>query len=78
MYSRPGGALIGALSGTGDIDSFAPAEDAAQRSAFRAALRAAVGTPRELEIDPSYAETGFVDGGGFAPSSTDWKAIRAR
>ena len=32
---------------------------------FRAALRAAVGTPRELEIDPSYAETGFVDGGGL-------------
>ena len=56
---------VGALSGTGEVDSFAPAEDAAQRSVFRAALRAAVGTPRELEIDPSYAETGFVDGGGL-------------
>ena len=64
MYSGPA-ALIGALSGTGEVDSFVPAEDATQRSAFRAALRAAVGTPRELEIDPSYAETGFVDGGGL-------------
>ena len=64
MYSGPA-ALIGALSGTGDVVSFPPAQDVAQRLAFRTALRAAVGTPRELEIDPSYAETGFVDGGGL-------------
>ena len=64
MYSGPA-ALIGALSGTGDVVSFPPAQDVTQRLAFRTALRAAVGTPRELEIDPSYAETGFVDGGGL-------------
>ncbi|MAV54608.1 MAG: hypothetical protein CMJ28_01470 [Phycisphaerae bacterium] len=64
MYSGPA-SLIGALSGTGDVPSFAAADDAEQRSAFRVALRNAIGTPRELEIDPSYAETEFVEGGGL-------------
>ena len=45
MYAGPA-ELIGALSGTGDVESFPPADDAAQRSAFRTALRGAVGTPR--------------------------------
>ena len=36
MYSGPA-ALIGALSGTGDVVSFPPAQDVAQRLAFRTA-----------------------------------------
>ena len=76
MYSGPA-ALIGALSGTGDVDSFATAQDAAQRSAFRPHFGRRWGPHGNSKSTRLMPRLDSWMAGDFERLSTDWKVTRA-